>query len=50
MIDLGALAAEFLILNLDVYPRKPGVSFEAAEVSGDTLQRNSPFAVLHRRS
>jgi uncharacterized metal-binding protein YceD (DUF177 family) len=50
MIDLGALAVEFLILNLDVYPRKPGVSFEAAEVSGESLQKNSPFSVLRRRS
>ena len=24
-IDLGALAAEFMILGLDPYPRKPGV-------------------------
>ena len=26
-IDLGALAAEFLALGLDPYPRKPGVAF-----------------------
>ena len=26
-IDLGALAAEFMILGLDPYPRKPGVEF-----------------------
>jgi hypothetical protein len=26
-IDLGALAAEFMILGLDPYPRKPGVDF-----------------------
>lgn len=44
-IDLGALAAEFLALGLDPYPRKPGAVFaqgEAAEVSG------SPFAALKR--
>ena len=28
-IDLGALAAEFLALGLDPYPRKPGVDFAA---------------------
>ncbi len=28
-IDVGALAAEFLALSLDPYPRKPGVEFEA---------------------
>ena len=26
-IDLGALAAEFMVLGLDPYPRKPGVDF-----------------------
>jgi uncharacterized metal-binding protein YceD (DUF177 family) len=45
-IDLGALAVEFLVLNLDIYPRKPGVSFEGAEFSGDARGKNSPFAVL----
>lgn len=29
MIDLGALATEFLILGLDPYPRKPGAVFES---------------------
>jgi hypothetical protein len=48
-IDLGALAAEFLILNLDVYPRKPGVSFKGAEVGGDSPEAKSPFAVLRQR-
>ena len=28
-IDLGALAAEFLALGLDPYPRKPGAALEA---------------------
>lgn len=42
-IDLGALAAEFLALGLDPYPRKPGVDFTApADVNAPT----SPFAVL----
>jgi hypothetical protein len=48
-IDLGALAVEFLILNLDVYPRKPGVSFGGAEVPGEPSGKNSPFAVLRQR-
>ena len=26
-IDLGAITAEFLVLGLDPYPRKPGVDF-----------------------
>jgi uncharacterized metal-binding protein YceD (DUF177 family) len=30
-IDIGALAAEFLALGLDPYPRKPGVDFSYEE-------------------
>jgi hypothetical protein len=48
-IDLGALAAEFLILNLDDYPRKPGATFEGAELGGDSPEVRSPFAVLRQR-
>ncbi len=47
-IDLGALAAEFLVLNLDPYPRKPGAIFK--EEDGDPeAGKYSPFAVLRRR-
>ena len=49
-IDLGALAAEFLALNLDLYPRKPGVTFEDMYVGGEASSTNSPFAVLRHRS
>jgi uncharacterized metal-binding protein YceD (DUF177 family) len=48
-IDLGALAAEFLLLNLDPYPRKPGAVFEAAESDEKASKQESPFAVLLRR-
>ena len=42
-IDLGALAAEFMILGLDPYPRKPGVEFTPpSEKEG----RDTPFAKL----
>jgi hypothetical protein len=30
-VDFGILTAEFLAMGLDPYPRKPGVTFEAAE-------------------
>jgi uncharacterized metal-binding protein YceD (DUF177 family) len=41
-IDVGALAAEFLALGLDPYPRKPGVDFSyEGEDRGD-----NPFARL----
>jgi Large ribosomal RNA subunit accumulation protein YceD len=35
-IDLGALAAEFMILGLDPYPRKPGVDFTPPSETSDT--------------
>jgi uncharacterized metal-binding protein YceD (DUF177 family) len=43
MLDLGALATEFLILGIDPYPRKPGAQFAApkAEDAGE-----HPFAGL----
>lgn len=44
-IDLGALAAEFLALGLDPYPRKPGVEFEPMTEGADE-SRTSPFAGL----
>jgi len=42
-VDLGALAAEFLMLAIDPYPRKPGVVFQAppTEAEGE-----HPFAAL----
>ncbi|MGH6851641.1 MAG: YceD family protein [Methylocella sp.] len=49
-INLGALAAEFLALNLDLYPRKPGVAFADTNVGGDLCGTDSPFAVLRHRS
>ena len=42
-IDLGALAAEFLMLGLDPYPRKPGADFS---FEGDDQDRESPFGAL----
>jgi hypothetical protein len=43
-IDLGALAAEFMSLGLDPYPRKPGASFQA--IVEDKEPEESPFARL----
>jgi hypothetical protein len=42
-IDLGALAAEFVALGLDPYPRKPGVEFVPP---AELAPRPSPFAAL----
>ncbi len=43
VVDLGALATEFLILGLDPYPRKPGAVFE---LSQDVKPEPGPFAAL----
>lgn len=42
-IDLGALAAEFVALALDPYPRKPGVEFASPAKEEDEV---SPFTAL----
>ena len=42
-IDLGAVAAEFLGLALDPYPRKPGVAFAPPEPEPEA---DSPFQAL----
>jgi Large ribosomal RNA subunit accumulation protein YceD len=43
VVDLGALATEFLLLGIDPYPRKPGAVFEAPAVGGGS---GGPFAGL----
>lgn len=51
VLDLGAMICEELALNLDPFPRKPGVSFEGGDaepepVQDDDAQKPSPFAAL----
>jgi uncharacterized metal-binding protein YceD (DUF177 family) len=43
VVDLGAVATEFLMLGLDPYPRKPGAVFQAPP-AGDPASH--PFAAL----
>ena len=43
VVDLGALATEFLILGIDPYPRKPGAIFEPPHNGGP---QSRPFAAL----
>ena len=47
-LDLGELTAQYLALELDPYPRAPGVSLAAqmTETGGDT--KNRPFTVLQK--
>jgi hypothetical protein len=46
-IDLGGIAAEFLALALDPYPRKPGAQFEEI-FTGQSAAPDSPFAILRK--
>ena len=49
ILDLGALAAEFVALGLDPYPRAPGVSFTEVDTDPDGApEKPSPFAALKR--
>jgi Large ribosomal RNA subunit accumulation protein YceD len=43
VVDLGALATEFLFLGLDPYPRKPGAVFQPP---ADAKPDEDPFAAL----
>ena len=43
LVDLGALATEFLILGLDPYPRKPDAVFEPPQ---SLAAEEGPFAAL----
>jgi len=43
VIDLGAVAIEFLLLRIDPYPRKPGAVFDAPPAGDPT---SHPFAAL----
>lgn len=47
-VDLGQLAAEFLTLGVDPYPRKPDASFEPPKPQEDPAAH--PFAALARLS
>jgi uncharacterized metal-binding protein YceD (DUF177 family) len=42
-VDLGAIATEFLILGIDLYPRKPEAVFQAPPIDDKT---EHPFAAL----
>jgi len=47
-IDLGAIACEFLALNLDPYPKKPGAVFEPLAGTAEEAGEISPFEVLKK--
>ena len=43
-IDLGALATEYLVLGVDLYPRKPGIAFDGPNVPD--APKVNPFEAL----
>lgn len=43
IVDLGAIAIEFLLLGIDPYPRKAGAVFQAPQIGTEPTH---PFAVL----
>ena len=45
-IDLGAIAAEQLVLGLDPYPRKPGAAFPSELAQVGEIAEVSPFTAL----
>lgn len=46
MIDLGEVVTQYLSLNLDQYPRAPGVSLAAQLAEVGIAPADNPFAVL----
>jgi hypothetical protein len=44
-VDLGRIAVEFLVLGIDLYPRKPGASFEPPANAAEEPESH-PFAAL----
>lgn len=46
MIDLGEVVAQYLSLELDPYPRAPGVSLAAQMQANGQPQKANPFQVL----
>jgi hypothetical protein len=49
ILDLGAIATEFLILGIDPYPRKAGVEFAPPKVEDDTPHPFAALAALKKR-
>jgi hypothetical protein len=50
MVDLGALATEFLLLGIDPYPRKPGAVFETPAPPDAPAHPFAALAALKKRS
>ncbi len=49
MVNLGAIATEFLLLGIDPYPRKPGAVFDAPADDPDMAHPFSALAALKKK-
>lgn len=49
IVDLGAIATEFLILGIDPYPRKPDAVFAPPPAGDDTARSFAALAALQKR-
>lgn len=49
-VDLGAVASEFLMLAVDPYPRKPGLTFAPPQAGEASAHPFAALAVLKKRS
>jgi Large ribosomal RNA subunit accumulation protein YceD len=49
VVDLGALATEFLLLGIDPYPRKPGAEFSPPKVEDGGEHPFAALATLKKR-
>lgn len=47
-IDMGEVVAQYLSLEIDPYPRAPGVSLAAQLAESGIKQKESPFQVLEK--
>lgn len=50
VVDLGAIATEFLILGIDPYPRKDGAEFTQPNPSDEKAKPFAALATLKKRS
>ncbi len=45
-IDLGEIVAQYLALDIDIYPRAPGVNLSAQASGVGTERKSNPFQIL----
>jgi hypothetical protein len=48
IVDLGAVATEFLLLGIDPYPRKPGAVFTAPAAESASEHPFAALSALHK--